>query len=406
MRFIADFHIHSKYSRATSKDMTLEELSKWAKLKGIALLGTGDFTHPLWFNELKDKLKEEDYGIYSYNGVNFILTSEISCIYNVDNKVRRIHLLLFSPSLDVVYKINRTLSNYGTLSQDGRPTFGKNIKEIISSLWEISEEIYVIPAHAWTPWYSIFGSQSGFDSLEEAFGDMKNRIFSIETGLSSDPPMNWRLSNLDNICLISNSDAHSPNRIGREANVFDCEMNYKEIFEAIKNQDKNKFLFTIEFFPEEGKYHFDGHRNCNVVFSPKESIKMKNICPVCGKKLTIGVSHRVEELADREEGSIPPNKIPYKNLIPLDEIIAQAINKDPSSPYVSKEYLQIINLLDTELNILIETPLEDIQKVAGEKIAEGIQLMREGRIKVEPGYDGIYGKVKIFPENRDQLSLF
>jgi len=407
MRFVADFHIHSKYSRATSSDMNLENLSSWAKLKGIKLLGTGDFTHPLWFAELKDNLKEDNYGIYDYNGVKFILTTEISHIYNQDNKVRRIHLLIFSPSLEISYKINRTLEKFGNLNSDGRPTFGLNIKELLPLLWEISEEIYVIPAHIWTPWYSLFGSQSGFDSLEEAFGEYSKKIFAGETGLSSDPPMNWRLSSLDRICLISNSDAHSPNRLGREANVFDCEINYKEIFNAIKNQDKKKFLFTIEFFPEEGKYHFDGHRNCNIVLSPKESKKLNNICPVCNKPLTIGVAHRVEDLADRSEDYIPKDKIPFKNLVPLEEIIAQALNKDVSSPFVQKEYLRIVSTLDNEINILMEVPLEDIKNVAGFKISEGVRLMREGKIKVEPGYDGVYGRVKIFPDDeKTQLSLF
>lgn len=408
MKFVADFHIHSKYSRATSKDMNLEELTKWAKLKGITLLGTGDFTHPLWFNELKEKLKEENYGIYSYNGTHFILTSELSFIYTQDKKVRRIHLIIFAPSLDLAYRINRILAKYGNLSSDGRPIIGESMKEILPIIWEISEEIHVIPAHAWTPWYSIFGSKSGFDSLEEAFGEYKEKIFAIETGLSSDPPMNWRLSSLDSICLLSNSDAHSPNRLGREANIFDCSLDYKEIFSAIKNQDRRKFLYTIEFFPEEGKYHYDGHRSCSISLHPRESIKKNNICPVCSKPLTIGVLHRVEELADRNEGFIPDNKIPYINLLPLEEIIAQAINKDLSSPYVQREYLRIVQSLGTEIDILINVDLFEISRVAGEKIAEGIKLMREGKIKVEPGYDGVYGVVKIFPDDKEknQLSLF
>ncbi len=407
MKFVADFHIHSKYSRATSSDMNLENISRWAKLKGINLVGTGDFTHPLWFAELRDKLKEDNYGIYKFNDINFILTTEISNIYNQDGKVRRIHSIIFSPSLEICYKINTLLGKIGNLSSDGRPTLGRNLKELLPLLWEISEEIHIIPAHAWTPWFSIFGSNSGFDSLEEAFGEYVNRIFAIETGLSSDPPMNWRLSKLDNICLISNSDAHSPNRLGREANVFNCNIEYREIFNAIKNQDKDKFLYTIEFFPEEGKYHFDGHRNCNIVLSPKESIRLNNLCPSCGKPLTIGVAHRVEELADREEGFIPKNKIPYKNLIPLEEIIAQALNRDVSSPFVQNEYLKLVSTLDNELNILIETPLEEIKRFTSEKIVEGIKLMREGKIQVEPGYDGVYGKIKILPpEEKGQLSLF
>ena len=408
LRLIADFHIHSKYSRATSKEMDLYGLTKWAKIKGVNILGTGDFTHPLWFDELKSKLKEENYGIYSYNCIYFILSSEISFIYNQNNKLRRIHLLIFAPSFEVAYKINRILEKYGNLSSDGRPTLGEPIQKVIPQLWNLSEDIHVIPAHAWTPWYSIFGSKSGFDSIEEAFGDYSKYIFAIETGLSSDPPMNWRLSKLDKICLVSNSDAHSPNKIGREANVFNCNLNYKDIFNAIKNQDKDKFLYTIEFFPEEGKYHFDGHRNCNISLHPKESIKLGKICPICGKPLTIGVLHRVEELADREEGYLP-NKIPYKNLVPLEEIIGQALNKDPSSPIVQREYIKITSNLGNELNILMDASLEDINRISGEKIAEGICLMRQGKIKIIPGYDGVYGKIVIFPEeesSENQLSLF
>lgn len=405
LRFIADFHIHSRYSRATSKDMNLEGLSKWAKIKGISLLGTGDFTHPLWFQELKENLKEENYGIYSYNHTYFILTSEISFIYSQNKKLRRIHLIIFAPSLEIAFKINKILGKFSDLSVDGRPTIGKSMLEVLPLLWEISEDIHIIPAHAWTPWFSLFGSNSGFDSIEEAFGEYTDKIFAIETGLSSDPPMNWRLSFLDKISLISNSDAHSPSKIGREANMFDCDMNYKEIFDAIKSQDKNRFLFTIEFFPEEGKYHYDGHRNCNISLHPKESIKLKNICPVCKKTLTIGVLHRIEILADREEGFIPPNRIPYVNLVPFEEIIAQAINKDPSSPYVQKEYIRLIENLGDELSILLYRNISDIAKVS-ERVAMGIKLMRDKKISIKPGYDGVYGKIEIFNNEERQISLF
>ncbi len=405
LRFIADFHIHSRYSRATSKDMNLEGLSKWAKIKGISLLGTGDFTHPLWFQELKENLKEENYGIYSYNNTYFILTSEISFIYSQNKKLRRIHLIIFAPSLEIAFKINKILGKFSDLSADGRPTIGKSMLEVLPLLWELSEDIHIVPAHAWTPWFSLFGSNSGFDSIEEAFGEYTDKIFAIETGLSSDPPMNWRLSSLDKISLISNSDAHSPSKIGREANMFDCDMNYKEIFDAIKSQDKNRFLFTIEFFPEEGKYHYDGHRNCNISLHPKESIKLKNICPVCKKTLTIGVLHRIEILADREEGFIPPNRIPYVNLVPFEEIIAQAINKDPSSPYVQKEYIRLIENLGDELSILLYRDISDIAKVS-ERVAMGIKLMRDKKISIKPGYDGVYGKIEIFNNEERQISLF
>ncbi len=408
MRFIADFHIHSKYSRATSKDMEVENLAKWGKLKGIHLLGTGDFTHPLYLAELKSKLTPLGNGLFSLKrgnkDVNFILTGEVGNIFKKDGRIRRIHTIIFAPSFEVVDKINIKLSTRGSLSADGRPVFGFPVKDLVKLLLDISPECFIVPAHAWTPWFSIFGANSGFDSIEECFEEEAENIYSIETGLSSDPEMNWRISALDRITLISNSDAHSPNKIGREANIFDCEMDYKEIIEVIKKKDKNRFLSTIEFFPEEGKYHFDGHRKCNVSFSPKESIKINNICPVCKERLTIGVMHRVEELADREEGFVPPNAIPSRHLIPLDEIIAEALGYDKGSKAVEREYMRLVEVYGSEFDILMNLEEEELKRFASNKIVEGIMRVRRGEVYINAGYDGKYGEIKIFKEKKPQES--
>lgn len=415
MKIIADLHIHSKYSRATSKDMEVQTLSRWAEMKGINLLGTGDFTHPIYFSELKRELEEAEEGLYKPRGKNtpvrFMLTAEVSNIFTQDGMGRRIHSIILSPSFETAERINKTLSKKGDLLADGRPTFTFPVKDLLKMLLEIDERCMLIPAHAWTPWFSIFGSNSGFNSIEEAFGDLSKFIYAIETGLSSDPPMNWRLSALDKITLVSNSDAHSPSRIGRECNLFDCELSYTAITDAIKKKDKKRFLCTIEFFPEEGKYHYDGHRACNVSLNPKETIKLNGICPKCGKKLTIGVLHRVEELADREEGKRPENSIDFKHLVPLAEIIGEAIGAEPSSKAVESHYEKLILHGGSEIEVLLETPLEELKKFALPRIIEGIRLVREGKVKVEPGYDGVYGKIKIFDEDKKeeeskQISLF
>jgi uncharacterized protein (TIGR00375 family) len=420
MKFIADFHVHSKYSRATSKDMDVESMAKWASLKGVSLLGTGDFTHPFYFAELKQKLRPLGNGLfalkeeYCKNGsqgeVYFMLTTEVSNMFQQSGGSRRIHTMIFAPSFEVVEKINNELSELGKLSSDGRPIFGFSAKELVEIITDVSDECFLVPAHAWTPWFSVFGANSGFDSIEECFEEQSKHISSIETGLSSDPQMNWRLSSLDKICLISNSDAHSPSRIGREANVFDCEMDYKEIIKTIKTKDKEKFLFTIEFFPEEGKYHFDGHRNCGILFSPTESRKNKNICPVCGRKLTVGVMHRVEALADRPEGFVPNNAIPCKHLVPLIEIIGEALNQGVETKGVENEYLKMVSTYGSEFRILLDLPLEELEKSTPPKILEGIKRVREGNINITPGFDGVYGKIQIFAEKEKeetkQLGLF
>lgn len=415
MKIVADLHIHSKYSRATSNDMDLRTLSQWGKKKGINVLGTGDFTHPIYFSEIKRELEEAEEGLYKIKNddspVRFMISGEVSNVYTQDGKGRRIHTIILVPDIMTAEKINRILSKKGDLVADGRPTFTFSVYELAKIIFDVDERCMLIPAHAWTPWFSIFGSNSGFDSIEEAFGDLSDRIYAIETGLSSDPPMNWRVSSLDRIALVSNSDAHSPLKIGRECNLFDCELSYSSIITAIKKKDRSHFLLTIEFFPEEGKYHYDGHRNCKVRLHPRETLKHDGICPQCGKKLTVGVLNRVEELADREEGVVPENAIPFKHLVPLNEIIGEAMEADPSSKKVMSIYEALVSYFGDELSILMEVDESEIRRVSSERIAEGIKRVREGKVVVEPGYDGVYGKVKIFGEKevetkKGQMSLF
>ncbi len=416
MRFIADFHLHSKHSRATSKEMDVECLAGWAKKKGIGLLGTGDFTHPTHFVELKSKLAPLGNGLFELkNGekaVKFILTGEVSNIYSQDGKVRRIHTLLFVPSFEVAEAICSKLANLGKLSSDGRPIFGFTARDLAKMILNISYQCMVIPAHIWTPWFSLFGANSGFDSIEECFGEMTSHIHAVETGLSSDPEMNWRLSALDRISLISNSDAHSPNRLGREANVFDCGLDYREITEILRTKDGRRFLFTIEFFPEEGKYHYDGHRQCGVIFSPSQTKAHQNLCPVCKKKLTVGVLYRVEELADRPEGFIPKNAIPSIHLLPLDEIIAEALNLRVGTKGVDTEYERLVDRGGSEFRILLDSTPEELATFVPPRVLEGIIRMRQGKLSFIPGHDGVYGKVSLFPDkekrtdSKEQMSLF
>ncbi len=412
MVFVADFHIHSKYSRATSKNMDIPTLARWAKFKGIKLLGTGDFTHHLWLQELKQYLQPlSEKGLFIYNDIYFILSTEVSNIFSQKGSVYRVHNLILVPTLDLAYEVNRMLSYYGNLASDGRPTIGISCEVLAKELFRISEDIMLIPAHIWTPWFSVFGSNSGFNSLEEAFGKYVSKITALETGLSSDPPMNWRLSALDRFSLISNSDSHSPQRIGREANVFDCDLDYWEIKKVLETKDKSRFLYTIEFFPEEGKYHYDGHRNCNIRFHPQETKKYKGICPVCGRPLTRGVLYRVEELADRPEGFVPQKVIGYKSLVPLDEIIAEAKGINKSSKAVEKEYLNLVNEWGSEFNILVNVEEKELFDKLPFRLAEGIKRVRERRLKILPGFDGEYGIIKIFDEEEakedsSQLTLF
>jgi len=413
MKIVADFHIHSRFSRATAHDITIKNLSQWMKKKGVNLLGTGDFTHPMWFKELKENLEPAEEGLYRLKGDNdeknisrFILTTELSCIYSQGGKGRRIHLVVLAPSLEVVQKINIALSWQGNLQSDGRPILGLSAIELVKLLYSISPDIVIIPAHIWTPWFSLFGSMSGFDTVEECFGEWANKIFAIETGLSSDPQMNWRLSQLDNFSITSNSDSHSVPKIAREANVFNTELSYFKIIEAIKSgipvnysKDSSQFLYTIEFYPEEGKYHYDGHRLCNVCLSPVEAKKINNICPKCHRPLTIGVMHRVEDLADRPVDYKPSNRPPFKKLVPLLEIIAEVMNSTVAAKKVQNEFERLINIFRDEISILTDISIKDIEAESDYKLAEAIKRVRENKLVISPGFDGEYGKVKIFADD-------
>ncbi|UCF78354.1 MAG: DNA helicase UvrD [Candidatus Eiseniibacteriota bacterium] len=417
MPFIADLHVHSRYSRATSKDMEVETLARWAKLKGITLLGTGDFTHPTYFAELSARLEPAEEGLFRVKrgerSTRFMLTGEVCNIFHQGGKLRKIHTLILARDIRDIERLNSKLQRFGKLSSDGRPIFTFPVKDLVKMVLEVSPSFVLIPAHAWTPWFSVFGANSGFDSLEECFEEETDKIFAIETGLSSDPPMNWRLSTLDKITLVSNSDAHSPSRIGREANVFDCELSYSGICDVLRKKDPKRFLFTVEFFPEEGKYHYDGHRKCGVVFSPAESIRYSKVCPVCKKVLTIGVYHRVEELADREPGVVPQGAIPARNLIPLEEIIGEVRGVAPSATSVRREYLRIVQSCGSEFDVLLTHSLEELSRHVPKDIVSRIGAVREGKVNIEPGHDGVFGKISILPDQEtdgvpatEQMSIF
>lgn len=413
MRIIADFHIHSPYARAVSKEMTLENLDYWAGLKGITVMGTGDFTHPQWMKEIKAKLEPAEPGLYKLKVVpdsvshkienesgttRFILTVEISSIYSKGGKTRRVHNLIFAPSVEAAEKINAQLNIRGNLKSDGRPILGLDSKELAKIVFNVDEKCFFVPAHAWTPWFSVFGSMSGFNSLEECFDEYAKYIYAVETGLSSDPAMNWRLSKLDKIALISNSDSHSLQKIGREANVFEAKLSYDSIMEAIRSHDQDKFLYTVEFFPEEGKYHYDGHRLCKFSCASEETKRLNKICPKCNKPMTVGVLNRVDELADRPVGGKPERVIPYKSMVPLDEIIAESFGVGTSSKRVKEEYKSLVEKLGSEFSILIDAGKSELEKATRPEVVEGIMRVREGKLHIEPGYDGEYGKVKIFEE--------
>jgi uncharacterized protein (TIGR00375 family) len=391
--------------------MVLESMWKWAQLKGISVIGTGDFTHPAWLQELNEKLEPVGNGLFCLHDkfkdgidipiacqddVFFLLSAEISCIFRKADKTRKVHCLVFLSDLLQARQLSTALARIGNISSDGRPILGLDAKELLKIVLDIAPDALFVPAHAWTPHFSIFGAESGFDSLEECFEDLTSHIYAIETGLSSDPSMNWRISRLDDLTLISNSDAHSPARLGREANVLDTSFSFEAIAKALKT--RNGFLGTIEFFPEEGKYHYDGHRTCHIRFSPKETIKHNGICPICGKRLTVGVAHRVEVLADRDGGFVPPHAPSFTSAIPLVEILSEVMLVGPQSKAVGKEYMQLLASLGSELNILLRTSLSDIESASNIHLAEAIRRMRGGVISIQPGFDGEYGRIKIFDE--------
>lgn len=410
MIIIADFHIHSRFSRATSKNMNLINLAQFCNIKGINLIGTGDFTHPKWLNELKDGLRDSNKnGLYrlSHNIKNptlFILSSEVCTVFNHENDVKKIHHVILTPSIEDAELLNDKLSKYGNLNTDGRPILNLSPPHLTEIVLESSNRNIIFPAHAWTPWYGMFGSKSGFDDFEECYQDKSDKIFALETGLSSDPLMNWRLSKLDRLTLLSNSDSHSawPWRIGREANVFDLnEPSYIEIFEAIKNKEKKKFKFTIETNPAYGKYHWSGHRKCGISMPAKKAISHGNICPICRKEFTLGVDQRVEKLADREFGYRPSDPIDFVYLLPLSEIIAHTLGiENLGHAKIWQIYNTLIEKFGNEYSVLLNAKKREISQTADENIAEIIVGIRNNNVKVIPGYDGVYGKIE-FPITND-----
>lgn len=422
--YIADLHIHSKYSRATSRELVPEYLDLWARRKGIGLLGTGDFTHAAWREELREKLKPAEEGFYTLREEyrleeeipdaprpRFVLSGEISSIYKKDGRVRKVHNVILLPSLDAADRLSHRLELIGNLHSDGRPILGLDSRDLLEIMLDACPEGVFIPAHIWTPHFSLFGAFSGFDTMEECYGDLTPHIHAVETGLSSDPPMNWRLSCLDRLTLVSNSDAHSPGKLGREANLFETELSYPAMARALEDRDGEAFAGTIEFFPEEGKYHFDGHRNCGCCLRPADAECGGNLCPVCGKRLTIGVQHRVEQLADRKEGFRPAGARRFESLVPLTEVIAASTGQSAAGKKTQAQYEALLRELGPEFYILRQAPLEDIRRVGGVLAAEGIRRMRLGEIELSPGYDGEYGRIKILDEAEigalsGQTSLF
>ncbi len=407
MKVIADLHIHSRFSRATSERMNIEEIARFAEIKGLNVVGTGDFTHPLWLKELRETLVEEpDANLYKvvknpHRVLHFMITAEVCTIFDFDGEIKKVHHVILAPSIEVAIQVNEKLAHHGNLTSDGRPTLSMGAPQLVEEVMSVSSENMIFPAHAWTPWFGVLGAFSGFDSVEDCYQDMTRHIHALETGLSSDPPMNWRLSKLDRFALLSNSDCHSfwPWRLGREANVFEMDkVTYKGILDAIRNKDKAQFKFTIETDPAYGKYHWTGHRNCNVSLSPEESIKLGDICPVCRRKLTKGVEQRVEELADRPVGFKPEGAIDFKRLLPLSEVIMAVLGVDsPSVQKVWSIYNSLITRFGNELKVLIEASKDEMVKVVDEKVADAIINVRYGQIKVAPGYDGVYGKLMLSP---------
>ena len=413
MRVIADLHIHSRYSRATSANMNIPDIARFAQIKGLTLVGTGDFTHPQWLRELKENLSEvPGTGLYKPKSqkfdIWFMITGEVSTVFSFGGKTKKIHHVILTPSIEVAEQINDRLSKYGNLEADGRPTLAMSAPHLVEEVMEVSRDNMVFPAHAWTPWFSVFGAFSGFDRMEDCYQDMTKHIHALETGLSSNPPMNWRLSSLDRFTLLSNSDSHSswPWRIGREANVFELkQLTYWNIIESIRMNDSSTLKFTIETNPAYGKYHWTGHRACGVSLPPAEAIKLGNVCPVCHRRLTKGVEQRVEELADRPYGFKPPSSPGYMHLLPLSEVISAVIGaSSPSSRRVWSIYNALISHFGNEYKVLIDADFNEIAETTNPLIAEAIIRVREEKVKVIPGYDGVYGQIIIFPEKRGSMA--
>ncbi|MFA9288943.1 MAG: endonuclease Q family protein [Weeksellaceae bacterium] len=422
MELIVDLHIHSHYSRATSKHSNLEGLYYWGKIKGINIIGTGDFTHPSWFAEMQEKLVPAEGGLYKLkdeladeidktlpesvrgNIMRFVLTVEISNIYSKGGKVRKLHNILIVPSFEIAAQLNSRLERMGNLQADGRPILGMDSKELLQMTIDSHPDSLFVPAHIWTPWFAMFGSKSGFDSIEEAFEELAPEIKAIETGLSSDPYMNWRLDELQSRAIISNSDAHSPQKLGREATIINTDLSYKSIIDAIKTNDE-RLVGTIEFFPQEGKYHYDGHRLCKVRFTPTETKQHNGICPVCHRGLTIGVDYRVSEIADHpEEYKHLGNKL-VEYIIPLPELLAELVGTSPASKKNQAEYNRIIASIGDEFSILRKLEIEQIRDAGFTELAAVIERMRRGDVQIEPGYDGVYGTIKLFNSESERTQL-
>ncbi len=404
MTYVADLHTHSPFARGTSPQLTFENMAKWAKIKGIDLLASGDFTHPSWFEETRTKLTSIDDGTFEFEGTRFVLGTEVNCNSHQDGRSRRIHMLIFAPGLEAAERINAELAGHGRLRSDGRPTLHMSPRDLLETLLDVDPRCFVIPAHLWTPWFGLYGSKSGYDSLEEAFGDMTSKVHAVETGLSSEPAMNWRVPSLDHVSIVSFSDAHSLPNLGRELTVVDGEPTYDGLAAALENQS---IAHTIEFFPEEGKYHYSGHRNCGVSLSSEEVDVIGPRCPVCGRKMTLGVLQRVDELGGRtvethvdSEGFTRGSngRPPFKRLVSLQQIIAEALDVGPKTKKASAAYSSLTSWFGNELEVLMNAPTADVAGVAGDRVAEGVDRVRRAELSIEPGYDGVYGTVKIWPQ--------
>ncbi len=408
MIYSADLHLHSPYARATSRELTFENMARWARIKGIDLLASADFTHPEWFAETKRKLRATGDGLYEYEGARLVLGTEVNCNGYQGGRNRRIHMLMLAPSIEVVERINAALADKGLLASDGRPTLHLTPRELLETLLHIDERIMLIPAHAWTPHFGIYGSRTGFDSLEECFGDLTPHVFAIETGLSSDPAMNWRMPELDDVSIVSFSDAHSLPKMARELTFIDGELSYDGLRQALREQS---IAYTVEFFPEEGKYHNSGHRKCGVNLSPEEVAKTGATCPACGRRMTLGVMQRTERLAKRPESFCRDDngftcskdgRPPFRSLVGLQQIVAESMGRGVNTKGVRTQYMALVKELGSEMHILMEADVSDIERVGGERVAEGVERVRKGDIYIEPGYDGVFGKVSVW---RDETNM-